>query len=881
MKANTAVAFMLAGISLGVGRQKAEGRRQEAEDKERRRIPNSKLYTHIAQGCAIAVFLIGLLTLAQYIFGWNLGIDELLFQDSLISSQTEYPDRMGDNTALSFCLIGGALWLLPRQKHRRDGLAQLLTAVAAAIAFLALAGYAYSVDTFHRFFVYSTSMAWHTALAFIVLCIGILFVRPDRGLMEPLTSDFNGGIVARRLIPTAIVTPLLLGWSILQGQKLGAFHPALSFALLVVSLSIIYLVLIWRSAKVLNRLDGKRTQVEAALRQSQERLKLFAESDLVGLLFGDVYGRIHQANNAFLKIVGYTREDMEAGRLRWDEITPPEYLPLDEIGIAEARVRGLCTPYEKEYIRKDGRRVWVLIGYILLGEEREESVAFVLDISDRKRAEAALRESEERYRKLVELSPNGIFIQSQGKFAFANQAALEFFGAKSSQELLGKTVLDLICPEYRDSVKQRMQQLRENQQVPLVEEKCFRLDGTVVDAEIAAIPFTYQGQSAAQVIIRNISDRKRAELERDRFFNLSLDILGVAGMDGYFKQLNPACERLLGYTPTELMSQPYIEFVHPDDRDRTLAQAQKLATGATTLNFENRYRRKDGSYKWLLWNTFPVVEEGLFYTVAHDITNRKQIEAEIQQFNVTLEKQVQQRTAQLEAANKELESFSYSVSHDLRAPLRHIAGFVDLLQKRLRQTQIDSTSRRYLDIIVETTKQAGELIDDLLTFSRMGRTEMRYTAIDINFLVQEVLSDLRPEMHNRAIDWHIDPLPTVRADPSMLRLVWQNLLENALKYTKLSPQTEISVGSHTTEQEVIFFVKDNGIGFDMQYVHKLFGVFQRLHSDPLFEGTGVGLANIQRIIHRHGGRVWAEGAINEGATFYFALPKELEVRSGK
>ncbi|AFY76170.1 PAS domain S-box [Pleurocapsa sp. PCC 7327] len=763
MKVNSAVAFILAGISLGLtvkseGRLLGDGGTRRHRDKEMGgRERHRRIGRLVADGCAIAVFLIGFLTLAQYLFGWNLGIDKLLLRDSPFFSQTKYPGRMGDNTALSFCLIGGALWLLPRQIYRRDGLAQLLVAVAAAIAFLALAGHAYGVGTFHRFFVCSTSMAWHTAVTFILLCLGVLFVRPDRGLMEPLTSDLNGGIVARRLIPTAVVTPLLLGWSILEGQKLGTYHPAFSFTLLVVSLSIIYFILIWRTAIALNRIDRKHTQVEAALRQSQERLKLFAESDLVGLLFGDIYGRIHQANNAFLKIVGYTREDMEAGRLRWDKITPPEYLPLDEIGIAEARVRGLCTPYEKEYIRKDGRRVWVLIGYVLLGEEREESIAFILDISD----------------------------------------------------------------------------------------------------------------------------RKRAELERDRFFNLSLDILGVAGIDGYFKRLNPACERILGYTPTELMSQPYIEFVHPDDRDRTLAEAQKLATGATALNFENRYRCKDGSYKWLVWNTFPVIEEGLFYTVAHDITNRKQIETEIRQFNVILEERVQQRTAQLEAANKELESFSYSVSHDLRAPLRHIAGFVDLLQKRLRQTEIDATSQRYLNIIVETTKQAGELIDDLLAFSRMGRTEMRYAAIDMNFLVREVLSDLSSEMKNREINLHIDELPTVRADPSMLRLVWQNLLENALKYTKLSPQTEISVGSHLTEQEVIFFVKDNGIGFDMQYVHKLFGVFQRLHSDPQYEGTGVGLANIQRIIHRHGGRVWAEGAINEGATFYFALPKELEIRSGE
>jgi signal transduction histidine kinase len=318
-----------------------------------------------------------------------------------------------------------------------------------------------------------------------------------------------------------------------------------------------------------------------------------------------------------------------------------------------------------------------------------------------------------------------------------------------------------------------------------------------------------------------------------------------------------------------------------------------LQTAETDTMAIQRYdvRRPDGQFEERYWSSAnsPVLSptREIIYIVhrVEDVTgfvrrkqsmgddssaqHLEQMEAEI--FRTSQE--VQTANLQLRAANKELESFSYSVSHDLRAPLRHISGFVDLLKKQIGGKE-DAKSGRYLEIISGAARQMGNLIDDLLIFSRMSRAELHYSKLAQSSLIHETQERLQTEMNGRAINWKISELPEVEADPSMMLQVWLNLIGNAVKYTRTRNPAEIEIGCQEGgEGEYIFFVRDNGVGFDEQYSAKLFGVFQRLHRADEFEGTGIGLANVRRIISRHGGRTWAEGKVGRGATFYFSLNK--------
>lgn len=376
-------------------------------------------------------------------------------------------------------------------------------------------------------------------------------------------------------------------------------------------------------------------------------------------------------------------------------------------------------------------------------------------------------------------------------------------------------------------------------------------------------------------IFRDVTEHKRAEETRARFgaiVEFSDDAIIGKTLEGVITSWNRGAQKLYGYSVEEAVGQHITTLVPPELPDEILS---KIKGGGVIQHYETERITKDGKRLVISLSISPIKDlAGNIVgasTIARDITERKRAEEKIRLLNERLEQRVRERTAQLEEANKELESFSYSVSHDLRAPLRHISGFAELLQKRSAST-LDEAGRRYLETILESTKHAGALIDNLLSFSRMGRTEMRFAVVHMDQLVREAVGDLKLETQQREISWKLGHMPEVRGDAYMLRLVLQNLLSNAVKYTRTRDKAVIAVGSKRSSDEAVFFVTDNGVGFDMRYVDKLFGVFQRLHRADEFEGTGIGLANVRRIVNRHGGRAWAEGNVGSGATFYFSLP---------
>ncbi len=482
---------------------------------------------------------------------------------------------------------------------------------------------------------------------------------------------------------------------------------------------------------------------------------------------------------------------------------------------------------------------------------------------------------------IVEFSDDAIIGKTlDGIITSWNKGAERIF-LYSADEMIGKEMRALSPPERMDEETEILRKVSRGENIDHFETVRVRKDGTriYVSTTVSPIKDSAGAIIGASNITRDITGRKQAEEDlrkAENRYKSTLDSMmegsQIIGFDFRYLYLNDIAavqgrmkkESLLGRTMMEVY--PGIE------NTEMFAHLAACMKNRTPHHMENEFAFPDGTSNWFKLSMEPV-PEGVFILSA-DITKEKQLAEEIKQHRDHLEELVRERTTQLETANKELEAFSYSVSHDLRAPLRHIDGFADLLNKHARES-LDEQSRRYLAIISESAKHMGVLIDELLVFSRMGRVEMRTVKLALEPLVKEIIAEMGNDIQGRAVEWEIDPLPEIQGDPSMLRLVLQNLIGNAVKYTRQRDKAVIHIGSKKENKEIVFFIQDNGVGFDMQYVDKLFGVFQRLHRSEDFEGTGVGLANVRRIIERHGGRTWAVGEIDKGATFYFSLPALL------
>lgn len=352
-----------------------------------------------------------------------------------------------------------------------------------------------------------------------------------------------------------------------------------------------------------------------------------------------------------------------------------------------------------------------------------------------------------------------------------------------------------------------------------------------------------------------------------KFFEMSIDKLCIAGFDGYFKRVNAAWQSSLGHTTEELLAAPYIDFVHPEDRASTLAAAERLKIGVDATSFENRYRCKDGSYKWLLWHAHADFNANLIYAIARDITDRKQAESVLRT-----------TTAELARSNDELAQFAYVASHDLQEPLRMVASFLQLLEKRYDGI-LDPDGKKFIHFAVDGAKRMQALIHDLLALSRVQTRARPAELTDSAKVFRDVMNDHQLAIAEAGATVTCDNLPVVVSDSVQLAQLFQNLLSNALKFRGDDP-VRIHFGAVRRGDEWEFSIRDNGIGIEPQFFDRIFGIFQRLHSRGELPGTGIGLAVCKKIIERHTGRIWVESEPGRGSTFYFTIPDKKPAVSG-
>ena len=615
-------------------------------------------------------------------------------------------------------------------------------------------------------------------------------------------------------------------------------------------------------------------------------------------------------NDTELDWLGYDRQEVVNQKRFADFISPKHHRLL------ESRMRDILEDKategaEYEMRRRDGSVFFALLSSAAVRDAEGRflrSNTTVVNITHRKQAEMALHDNQRFLRTITEHVPGLIaYVDAMLRFRFANAEHLRVYGM-DPQRITGLHISECLPPDVWTQTAPRMRAALGGHKQQF---EAWRrtVDGTPMFINATYLPDVHEGLvQGVFVQIIDITERKRIEervsqlndelerriqersaelLDSEQRFRLMVDNLReycifFLDADGLITDWTDSAQRLEGYSPTEMLGRHYALLFDQNDPERGLSKANqtlRLAASRGQHELNDWHTRKDGSQYWSHSLLIALRDEGGelrgFAKINRDMTDAKRLDDLMRNINDELENRVAERTEQLLAANKDLESFSYSVSHDLRSPLRHISSFVSLLEEHLG-AQCDEVSARYLGTIGSSARHMSQLIDGLLAFSRLGRSAVNVAPVDFALLVGDVVGQLAHDTEGRVVDWLVAPdLPLVQGDALLLREVWANLLGNAYKYTRPRARAVIEIGwSVDPAVGYTFFVRDNGVGFDTKYAGKLFGVFQRLHRASEFEGTGIGLALTRRIVERHGGGIWAESQLGEGSVFYFSLPFE-------
>lgn len=982
VKANAGFCFLLVGTALYLARKDCPERLR-----------------YLAMVCAALASIIGLLSFSEYLRGWDLGIDQLLFQAGAEDAfGSVRPGLMSPVAALGFFLIGPAVMMLLSGSVWVRWSQQLLGIVVASVSMFGVLDFVVEPWRFH------THIAPTTAVVLLLYSIALTVARPGCGLGALLVSTGSGGALARRLLPGCILVPILIGWLRWQGEKIGVYSGWAGLAVMVVSSILLLSVMSIWTAVVLNRTDEERRRAE----QSVRRLASIVITSQDAMVSKTLDGIITAWNPAAEVIYGYAAEEMIGRSIL--AVFPPERAQEFETTMQKVAGGALVRRYESVRLHKSGRPFPVSLSVSPIKDAAGKIIgaaSIVRDISEQKAADEKLRKLSLYTRSLIEASLDPLVtISKDGKIMDVNRAT-ELATGMAREQLIGSdfcnyftdpaharrgyervfreatvrdyplairhssgAVMDVLynASVFRNeagevegifaAARDITERKRAEQELALSRERlalaqkaghsgAFDWDirdntviwtreaeevyglgpasfgGTYEDWETRVFPEDLPAAKAAieqsfktgsfrgewrirrggdgevrwitglGIIIfdenrqpirmlginMDVTERKLAEeklreslLYTRSLIEASLDPLVTISREGRITDVNEATEKVTGVSRDHLIGSDFSDyFTEPE-------KARQGYLEVFDKGFVHDYplviRQPSGEAVDVLYNASVFRDEhgeirGVF-AAARDITQRKLAEEEIRKLNQELEQRVEARTAQLTAANKELEAFTYSVSHDLRAPLRHISGFSKLLMEDYFAS-LPPEAQHHLERIDRGTRRMGQLVDDLLNLGRVGRRELNLQVAGMQSLVEEVIAGLESDCAGRDVEWKIGTLPFVECDTALMKQVFQNLLSNAVKFTRPRAHAVIEVGHLDDGRAPVVYVRDNGVGFSMKYADKLFGVFQRLHRVEDFEGTGVGLATVQRIVQKHGGRIWAEAELDKGATFYFTV----------